>query len=123
MKRVSLYVLIPYALTAISFDTVYFDAFILTVIITSILNFIRRKRIVISLFILFFTSVAFFNCASLYSLCNKSFYPIIDKQISLTCVVDSTPSYNKNDVQFTADMMCARYNGKNIDLNEKFRFM
>lgn len=119
MTRVSLYALIPYVLTAISFGTAYFDAYILAVILISVIQFIRRKRIVMSLFMLIFTTIAFFTCGSSYSLCNKSFYPLLDEPISLTCMVDETPSYSENTVQFTAKMISAVHHGGNVKLDEK----
>lgn len=121
MKRISLYALIPYLLMVLSFSEEYFDVYILTIIGICSINFIRKTKITTSVFILFFSALAFFNCASSYSLCNKSFYPLIGKPVILTCMIDSTPSINEDDIQFTAKMISAESNGDVIDLTEKIQ--
>ncbi len=121
MKRISLYALIPYLLMVFSFSTRYFDVYILTVTGICTINFIHKRKITMSVFILFFSALAFFNCASSYSLCNKSFYPLIGKPVALTCMIDSTPSVNEDSIQFTAKMISAELNGNIINLNEKIQ--
>ncbi len=121
MKRISLYALIPYLLMLFSFSTRYFDVYILTVTGICTINFIRKRKISTSVFLLFFSALAFFNCASSYSLCNKSFYPLIGKPVALTCMIDSTPSVNEDSIQFTAKMISAESNGKVFGLNEKIQ--
>ncbi len=121
MKRISLYVLIPCLLMILFFKTEYFDAYILTIAIFSIINFIRRKHTTKFILILFFTVFSFFNCTSTYSLCNKSFYPIIDKPATVVCAVDETPVYDEDRILFTANLISAVSMGETIELNGKIR--
>lgn len=119
MTRISLYALVPYMFTAIAFGTPYFDYIILTISLISIINFIRRKNIASSAIALVFTALACLICSNTVSMCNKSFYALIDKPIVLKCVVDETPVYYDGKIKFTARMLSATSQGKSTQLDDK----
>ncbi len=119
MTRISLYALIPYVLTSLTFSTAYFDLYALTAIITSIVNFVRRRNIAQSLFLLVFTVIALLNCGSAFSLGSKSFYPLLEEPVTLKCVVDETPAYSDDGIEFTAKMISAVHFGEDKELKGK----
>ena len=119
MSRISIYALLPFIIFPIAFGTAYFDIILLSCIIILFSNLIRRKYIDKSAVILFFTVLSVFLCSNKFSLCDKSFYKLINKPVTLTVTVDETPRYDTDKIQATARLSSAVYKGEHVDLKGK----
>ncbi len=119
MRRVSLYALIPFALICLSFGTAFMDVCLTVAIFTALSGAIIRRQAAPSAVILISALIAFVLCGSSYAMCNKGFYKLLDEPVSLTCVVDETPIYTEEQIQFTAKMVSALCRGEHIPLDEK----
>ena len=117
MTRISIYALLPFIIIPFSFNTVYFDVVLMTSLIVLIANLIRRKHLGKTVVLLFFTILSVLLCSNKFSLCNKSFYKLIDKPVTLTVTIDETPTYDTNKIQATARLISAVSKGEKFDLN------
>lgn len=119
MSRISIYALLPFIIFPIAFNTAYFDVILLSGLIVLFANLIRRKHLSKTVVLLFFTILSVSLCSSKFSLCDKSFYELIDKPVTLTLTVDETPKYETDRIQVIARLNSAVYKDKHFDLKGK----
>jgi len=119
MSRIFICALVPYLLSTLLYDTPYSDIYLCVLALTFIINLIRRKNLGIIALSLLFSILAFVNCSKAYSLRSKSFYPLLDKPVTLRCVVCDTPSFTERGGNYTVKMLSAVYKDETYMLDGK----
>lgn len=119
MKRIFTIALIPYLFSCILYNTYFFDVYFCALLILLLLSFIKRKFRGYSIIAFSFSVLALLISSNAYSLSQKSFYPIVDKPITLKCVVYDTPCFSEYGISFTAKMHSAKIGNDILYLQEK----
>lgn len=119
MSLLWVHILLPFLAVAFVYDTEYIGLLICTLPVIAIISFIRRKNVWISFIYVSSAIIALCLCNSTYSISNKSFYPLLEKPVTLTCVVDDTPIVSEGRVSYTTKMISAISAGEEFALDGK----
>lgn len=119
MSRFWVHILLPFLFVSLTYDTSYLSVLLCTLFLLAVTGFIRRKNIFITIHYLLFSLIALLICNNAYSVTNKSFYPLVDKPVTLTCAVDDTPVYSGGTVSYTAKMISAMSGNSDFALDGK----
>ena len=119
MARISVFLLIPFIIISASFTSGYFDFCVLSLFLILLINFIRKTNLYPTCVMAFMAVLAIILCEKAFFINDKSFYPLIDKPITLSCVVDETPIYNDGRIRFSANMISAENTKEKFQLNGK----
>ena len=119
MARISVFSLIPFIIISASFTSGYFDFCVLSLFFVLLINLIRKTNLYPTCVMAFMAVLTIVLCEKAYFINDKSFFPLIDKPITLSCVVDETPIYNDGRIRFSANMISAENTKEKFQLNGK----
>ncbi len=105
-------------MVCLSFDTPYIDICLLIALIIPIIRIFAKKSVTTSVVAVIFSIMAFCLCENAMSIEDKSFYPMVDKPITLECFVNGTPSQSDSRVTYPVKMLSAKYKGEEYSLSD-----
>lgn len=112
MSRVFTWATVPMLLVCMSFDTPYIDICLFALLIIPIIRTFMKKPMTGYVIAAIFTIAAFCMCQNVCDIAGKSFYPLIDKPITLECTINGAPSYSNGKATYPVKMLSANYKGK-----------